>query len=73
MPPPRRHVARQREYTVRLNEALEVDLAARGMEIEHVQPEAFRARLGSAFYARLRERCGTAAWKLLQDAVGRLD
>jgi len=69
----RRHVARQRDYTVRLNEALEVDLAARGMQIEHVQPEAFRARLGSAFYARLRERCGTAAWKLLQDAVGRLD
>jgi tripartite ATP-independent transporter DctP family solute receptor len=69
----RRHVARQREYTVRLNEALEGELAARGMQIEHVQPEAFRARLGAAFYAPLRERCGTAAWKLLQDAVGRLD
>jgi TRAP-type C4-dicarboxylate transport system substrate-binding protein len=69
----RRHVARQRDYTVRLNEALEADLATRGMQIEHVQPEAFRACLGSAFYARLRERCGTAAWKLLQDAVGRLD
>jgi tripartite ATP-independent transporter DctP family solute receptor len=69
----KRHVARQRDYTVRLNEALEVDLADRGMQIERVQPEAFRARLGSAFYARLRERCGTAAWKLLQEAVGRLD
>jgi TRAP-type transport system periplasmic protein len=69
----RRHVARQRDYTVRLNEELEVSLAARGMQVEHVQPEAFRARLGSAFYAGLRERCGTAAWKLLQDAVGRLD
>jgi len=28
---------------------------------------------GSAFYARVRERCGTNAWKLLQDGVGRLD
>jgi len=69
----RRHVARQRDYTVRLNEALEASLAARGMQVEQVQPQAFRAQLGSAFYARLRERCGTAAWKLLQDAVGTLD
>jgi TRAP-type transport system periplasmic protein len=69
----RRHVARQREYTVHLNEALAESLGRRGMQVEHVRPEGFRARLGSAFYARWRERCGTTAWKLLQQAVGRLD
>jgi TRAP-type transport system periplasmic protein len=69
----RRHVARQREYTMRLNESLESDLAAAGMQLQQVPQEAFRARLGRAFYARQRERCGTNAWKLLQDAVGRLD
>jgi tripartite ATP-independent transporter DctP family solute receptor len=69
----RRHVARQREYTVHLNEALAASLGRKGMQIEHVRPEGFRARLGSAFYARWHERCGTSAWKLLQEAVGRLD
>jgi tripartite ATP-independent transporter DctP family solute receptor len=69
----RRHVARQREYTMRLNESLELDLAAAGMQLEQVPQERFRARLGRAFYARQRERCGTDPWKLLQDAVGRLD
>jgi TRAP-type C4-dicarboxylate transport system substrate-binding protein len=69
----RRHVARQRDYAVHLNEALAVSLGRKGMQLEYVQPETFRARLGSAFYARWRERCGTGAWKLLQEAVGRLD
>jgi tripartite ATP-independent transporter DctP family solute receptor len=69
----RRHVARQRDYTVHLNNALETGLARKGMQVEHVQREAWRARLGRAFYARWKERCGTTAWKLLQDAVGTLD
>ena len=69
----KRHVARQRGYTVQLNEALAVSLGRKGMQVEPVRPEGFRARLGSGFYARWRERCGTSAWKLLQDAVGRLD
>jgi tripartite ATP-independent transporter DctP family solute receptor len=69
----RRHVARQREYTMRLNESLESDLAAEGMRLQRVPQEGFRARLGAAFYARQRERCGTSAWRLLQDAVGTLD
>jgi TRAP-type transport system periplasmic protein len=68
-----RHVARQRDYTVRLNEALAARLGLKGMQVDEVRPEAFRARLGAAFYARWRERCGTKAWKLLQEAVGRLD
>jgi TRAP-type transport system periplasmic protein len=69
----RRHVARQREYTVQLNEALAVSLGRNGMQVESVRVEGFRARLGGAFYARWRERCGTTAWKLLQEAVGTLD
>jgi TRAP-type transport system periplasmic protein len=69
----KRHVARQREYTVEINHALAVTLGQKGMQLEHVHPEPFRARLGKRFYARWKERCGTAAWKLLQDAVGTLD
>ena len=69
----RRHVARQRGYTVQLNAALASGLEKKGMRIEAVDRNAFRARLGRAFYARWRERCGTAAWRLLQEAVGRLD
>ena len=69
----RRHVARQRRYTVRLNQELRARLAAKGVRVEAVERKAFRARLGQAFYARWRSRCGTAAWDLLQDAVGRLD
>jgi TRAP-type transport system periplasmic protein len=69
----RRHVARQREYTVQLNEALAASLGRKGMQVEPVRPEGFRSRLAGAFYARWRERCGTTAWKLLREAVGRLD
>jgi tripartite ATP-independent transporter DctP family solute receptor len=69
----KRHVARQREHTMRLNHALEADLARKGVHVEHVRRDAFRRRLGSTFYSRWRERCGTSAWQLLQDAVGKLD
>ena len=69
----KRHVARQRAYTVDLNRTLEARLRAKGMQVEHVQRGAFREKLGAALYARWKERCGTTAWRLLQDAVGRLD
>lgn len=69
----RRHVARQRDYTLELNQALTRGLEAKGVRIEAVDRQAFRDRLGRAFHARWRERCGTAAWRLLQEAVGRLD
>ena len=67
----RRHVARQREYTVQLNAALAAGLADKGMQLHEVRQADFR--LGTRFYARCRERCGTIAWNLLQDAVGKLD
>jgi TRAP-type transport system periplasmic protein len=69
----RRHVARQREYATALNRTLQSTLGAKGMKIEPVDPDSFRARLGDAFYARWKERCGTTAWGLLEDAIGKLD
>lgn len=69
----RRHVARQREYTVRLNDTLARRFTENGMELHTVDQVAFRGRLGSGFYAQCRERCGTRAWSLLQEAVGKLD
>lgn len=62
------HVARQRRHTVAFNLAL-----ARKLGVEHVAQAPFRARIGSALYARWKERCGTTAWKLLRDAGGTLD
>jgi TRAP-type transport system periplasmic protein len=67
------HVARQREHTVTLNRALEAGLRQRGMQIENVDQAAFRTAIAPAFHARWKERCGTTAWRLLQDAAGRLD
>ena len=58
---------------MQLNDSLAMGLERQGIRLEKVDRAAFRARLGSAFYARWRERCGTAAWRLLQEAVGRLD
>ena len=68
-----RHVARQREYAVQLNRALEDDLRQKGMQVEQVHQDSFRTRLERDFYARWRERCGMTAWNLLQDTVGKLD
>ena len=69
----RRHAARQREYAVQLNNSLAMGLEKQGIRLEKVDRAAFRRRVGSAFHARWRERCGTTAWRLLQEAVGRLD
>jgi tripartite ATP-independent transporter DctP family solute receptor len=68
----RTHVARQRASTIQLNRELETTLAARGMRIDRVDREAFRARLGAGFYRRLRGRCGDTAWRLLEASVGAL-
>jgi tripartite ATP-independent transporter DctP family solute receptor len=64
----RAHVARQRQHTVAFNLAL-----ARKLRVERVAQAPFRARIGSAPYARWKERCGTTAWNLLRDAGGKLD
>jgi tripartite ATP-independent transporter DctP family solute receptor len=69
----KRHVARQRKYTADLNDSLASSLARKAIQVETVDRRAFRARLPGGFNARLRERCGTRAWKLLQETVGTLD
>ena len=55
-----------------LNRALETELAGRGMIFNPVNTAGFRARLAGGFYAGCRERCGASAWRLLEEAVGRL-
>lgn len=66
------HVARQRAYTIDLNRGLEQRLAGRGLVFNRVDTEVFRRRLAGRFYADCRERCGATAWRLLEDAVGKL-
>jgi TRAP-type transport system periplasmic protein len=68
----RAHVARQRAYTVDLNRALEKQLVERGMIFNTADTSGFRACLAGRFYADCRERCGHEAWRLLEDAVGKL-
>lgn len=67
-----RHIGRQRAYTVELNRTLEQQLVGRGMAFNDVDTAGFRARLAGSFYAGCRERCGAQAWRLLEDAVGKL-
>ena len=64
----KKHVARQREYAVALNLALQKQLP-----VEHVAQAPFRERIGPELYASWKERCGTIAWRLLREAGARLD
>ena len=65
-------VARQRAYTIALNEELETRLVQRGMTMVRVDRAAFRRAVPAERYARWRRRCGTSAWRLLEDVVGKL-
>lgn len=66
-----KHVARQRAYTVDMNDRLAPVLVGRGMVLTHSDTGSFRQRLrADGFYARWRERVGARAWSLLQDCVG---
>ena len=66
------HVARQRAYTVALNAELETRLVQRGMSIMQADRTAFRRAIPAERYARWRQRCGTTAWRLLEEVVGKL-
>jgi len=66
------HVARQREYTQRLNRELESRLAQRGLVFNRADVASFRRRLGDAFYRRWKAELGTTAWRLLEAEVGPL-
>ena len=66
------HVARQREYTQRLNRELPSRLAQRGLVFNTADVESFRRRLGDGFYRRWKAELGTTAWRLLEAEVGPL-
>ena len=60
----RKHVARQRRFTDKLNAALETTLARRGVIFNTADTATFRAELGP-FYQRWRHALGERAWSLL--------
>lgn len=67
-----RHIAHQITHTMMLNLTLERGLAQRGTRFIKVDRTAFRRAVPGECYARWRERCGTTAWRLLEEAVGKL-
>jgi TRAP-type transport system periplasmic protein len=66
------HVARQRDYTRRLNRELPSRLAQRGLVFNTAESDSFRRRLGAGFYRRWKAELGTTAWRLLEAEVGAL-
>ena len=66
------HVARQQEYTQRLNRELESRLVQRGLVLNPADVASFRRRLGDGFYRRWKAELGTTAWRLLEAEVGPL-
>lgn len=67
----RQQIALQRTYAMVLNAELQRTLAARGMSVVTVERSPFRAVTGP-LRRGWRERCGTTAWRLLEEAVGTL-
>jgi TRAP-type transport system periplasmic protein len=59
----------QRADVEAVNAAGAERLAGLGMTVDRVDTASFRARLGG-FYARWRERAGTAGWRLLESFAG---
>jgi tripartite ATP-independent transporter DctP family solute receptor len=68
----KKHVARQRAHTHKLNGDLAQKLVRRGMHFTRPDIESFRARLAGGFYARWKSEFGGTAWNLLEAGVGRL-
>jgi tripartite ATP-independent transporter DctP family solute receptor len=64
-------VRRQRVEQEALNARLAVTLRGRGLIFNEVDQRPFRARLGG-LYASWKEKLGTRAWQLLEDAAGPL-
>jgi len=64
---------KQREDIRKLNETLEADLKAKGMQFNRPAADSFRAALrDSGFYADWKKRFGDEAWGLLEASVGKL-
>jgi tripartite ATP-independent transporter DctP family solute receptor len=64
---------KQREDIRKLNESVQADLIAKGLQFNKTSPDSFRAKLREAgFYAEWKERFGAEAWGLLEQSVGKL-
>ena len=63
----------QREEVARQNGSLKIDLAAKGLVFNDVDPAPFRETLSkSGFYAEWRGKFGAEAWGMLEEATGKL-
>lgn len=64
---------RQRDDIKKLNESVQADLQAKGLQFNQVASDSFRAKLRSAgFYKTWKERFGHEAWGVLEQSVGNL-
>jgi TRAP-type C4-dicarboxylate transport system substrate-binding protein len=64
---------KQRDDIRKLNETLQADLSAKGLQFNKASPDSFRAKLREAgFYAEWKGRFGNEAWGLLEQSVGKL-
>jgi TRAP-type C4-dicarboxylate transport system substrate-binding protein len=61
----------QREDIEQVNAAGAEELASKGMAVNTADTDSFRAKLGP-FYARWREKAGTATWRLLESHAGEI-
>ena len=65
---------KEREDVRKLNESLQADLQAKGLQFNTVDPKAFREALRKAgFYAEWKEKFGAEAWQLLEKYTGKLN
>ncbi|MFT3956547.1 MAG: TRAP transporter substrate-binding protein [Piscinibacter sp.] len=64
---------KQREDIKKLNETVQADLTAKGLQFNAPKSDSFRAALRDAgFYADWKKRFGDEAWGQLEQAVGKL-
>ncbi len=65
---------RERDDIRRLNNTVEVELKAKGLVFNPVNPQAFRGVLKqSGFYAEWKKKYGNEAWALLEKYAGKLE
>ena len=64
---------KQRDDIRKLNESVQADLTAKGLQFNKTNPDSFRAKLREAgFYGEWKGRFGDEAWGLLEQSVGKL-
>ncbi|HEX2216440.1 MAG TPA: TRAP transporter substrate-binding protein [Xanthobacteraceae bacterium] len=66
-------VAKQRAYTIDMNDRLGSILVGRGMTLTRADMASFKRKLqASGFYERWKKHLGREAWSLLEDHVGKV-